>query len=330
MKRWSSLVFLMAMSAACSPDFERPSEVLDFRILAVQVEPPEYIYKVSLDESGMPEIDMAALSIPAARVTVLVSNPLAPDSPFEYVVEGCNLDTNLACVEDDARLEYGSGTAVPEVFEVPVVLGLEQITAAFTGAPFFGVYGAASWIAGQLTYQEEEIAFLKAFVLSPDYGQGRVPNTNPRIAGILTGEKGQEVPLPLDADAVFQADSSEEYRLSASFPEGTRETYVVKAVDLSVVAAQDEVDFAAIWKNAYDKELTEELNVDFYGTCGVFSDDRKSESLNVAFESEKDKDNKDLSVTWTAPDEPVPCTLWFVAGDSRGGVGWYRLSVNIK
>jgi len=69
--------------------------------------------------------------------------------------------------------------------------------------------------------------------------------------------------------------------------------------------------------------------VSFFGTCGEFATDVKSEVLNVAFETEEDKKDKDLGVEWTAPAEDGPCTLWFVAADGRGGIGWRKLVVMV-
>ncbi len=329
MRAWIGWLLGGLLVAACSPDFDRASDVFDLRILAVRTEPAERVYQITLYEDGVPQLDPTALVGLETVVTLLVANPPEPTAPLSYRVEGCLLDEALDCRDDELRTLFGQGESPPGEIAVTAAIPLELAVGSFQEDPFFGIYGAAVWLAGEVARGEEALPFLKSFALVPDYGQGRTANVNPEIAGILAGEEGKEAPVELDGEGRFHAAPGGKTRFLAEFPEGTRETYVVKAVDIAGLEFTTDTTVEAVWEAAYDKELTEELAVDFFGTCGRFSEDWKSEALSLAFETEEDKADKDLSVTWRAPEEPGPCTLWFVVTDGRGGVGWYVLPVAV-
>jgi hypothetical protein len=321
-------LLLVITWSACSANFDDAWDVYDLRLLGLQVEPPEHVYTIELDDEGVPQLDPTSFLVAPVTLTMLVVNPEAPNTPFDYRVEGCLLDQSLNCRDDAIRVVFAEGEALPGELSVPVELTPELVLKSFESDPFFGIFGAAVWIAGTVSVGEVTVPFLKSFALVPDYGQGRVANSNPVITGIWAGELDQEEPLVLE-EGVYRPAAGQEQRLLPVFPDDVRETYVVKALDLATLEFTTDTTFQAVWEQSYDKELTEELTVSFYTTCGKLSEDQKSEALSLAFETEEDKEDKELGVTFTAPDKGA-CSVWFVANDGRGGVGWLELPVAVK
>jgi len=314
----------------CDPGFDSVSEVEDFRLLAIRTEPPEHIYKVAIDDKGMPQVDPVSLLIPQVSATLLLASPGQEKTKVSYRLEGCILDNNLECLEGKARSVFAEGAEVPGEIGLTLTLPLDLIAQSFEADPYFGIFGAAVWLSGEVVQAEVTIPFLKAFILSPDYGQGRDANTNPTILGILEGEKDEEVSIELDAEGVYRAEAGKEYRLLVDIAAADRETYVVKALALSTLVFSQDTKIEEVMDLAYDKELTEDLTINFHSSCGGLSVESKSEELHILFETEEDKKDKDLSVIWTAPEKSDNCDLWFVATDGRGGVGWYSLSISVE
>jgi hypothetical protein len=314
---------------ACSPGFDEPWDVYDLRIIGMKLDPPEHVYKIIIDEQGMPLPDLASFVIPPVTLTILVANPEAPAVPFHYRVEGCLLDGSLSCVDNEFRTLYAEGEALPGEVSVEFTPSMELILKSLEEDPFLSIYGFSIWVAGTITVGDSSIPFLKSLAVVPDYGQGRVANTNPVITGIWAGEEDEEVPLELADDGSYQPAANDEIRLLPVFPEDVRETYVVKAINLATFEFTEDTSIESVWEQAYDKELTEELTVSFFTTCGSFSDATKSEMINIAIETEEDKKDKELGSEFRVP-ESGTCTVWVVAGDGRGGVGWYELPVVVK
>ena len=133
----------------------------------------------------------------------------------------------------------------------------------------------------------------------------------------------------MDEAGAFRPIAEEKTRLLPVFPEDVRETYIVKAANLSTFEFSEDTTIEAVWSQAYDKELTEELTLSYFTTCGSLSDSTKTEALSLAFETEEDQEDKELGTEYTAP-KSGSCTIWMVANDGRGGVGWYELPVVVK
>ena len=317
------------LAVACSPGFDEPWDVHDLRILGLRLDPPEHVYKIVFDDKGLPIPDPASFIVSPITLTLLVANPEAPDVPYHYRVEGCLLDDSLGCVDDEFHAVFAEGDALPGELSVEFTPSLELVFKSFEEDPFLGLYGASVWVAGTITAGDVSIPFLKSFAVVPDYGQGRVANTNPVITEIWAGEKDEEEPLELADDGSFQPDANDEIRLLPVFPEDVRETYVVKAINLATFEFTEDTTIEAVMEQAYDKELTEELTVSYFTTCGTFSEASKTEAINIAIETDEDKKDKELGTEYGVP-ESGSCTIWMVAGDGRGGVGWYELPVLVK
>jgi hypothetical protein len=302
-------ILLVALLAACSPGFESPSEVNDLRILAVQVEPPEALY--ASDALGIPT-DLAAFEPPMTRVRLLVANPVAASEKLSYEVGACILGEGQECEPDKPNPAFGSGKSLPGVIEVEATLPLDLVMASAEADMAKGFFGSAVWMKGEVSDGETDVPFLKAFLVLPDYGGLRTPNRNPRITELRQGKKKESEPLELADDGALEVEAGgDAVRILPVIPEEDREAYMVLTFELE------------------EKELTEEMTVRFYADCGSWNGDETTEVLDIAFETEEDRKNKDLSLEWTPPDEPAECTLWFVAMDARGGIGWTTLPVRV-
>ncbi len=292
----------------CSDNFDSPSLVIDLRVLALQADPPEYVYPT--DGNGVPKIEEGEIpALPASKLTMLVANP--EGGKVSYVVKGCVLDSNLACDPTGPVVEFGKGESEPGELSVNILVGQELVEKSIEADMAHGIFGFVVWIAGEVTSGDQSVPFVKSFLFSPDFGVPKVPNSNPEISELRTGEKDKEVPLSVGKDGFLAAKRDEAIRFLPVIPEEDREDYTIRNFELKPV------------------DMTEEMTVSFFATCGTFGAEAKSEVLNVAFETEEDKEDKDLGVEWTAPSEDGPCTLWFVAADGRGGIGWRKLVVMV-
>jgi hypothetical protein len=310
---------IAGLAWACGPSFDGPEAVTDLRVLAVQAEPPEIIY---------PAVPPAEAE---TEVTFLVVNPEAPAVPVDWRLTGCVILDNGRCdTAMEVPLAEGSGP-LGEI-SAAVLLPKALIDASFDADVYRGIFGAAVWIQGVVVQEgEPETRFIKSLVLSPDYGIGRAPNQNPWLDGIHAGDEGEEEPLELDRDGAFRVAAGEKVRLLPVSPEETREHYVVPAF-----AFDGELDPAALAAGELPdvtfttEELDEELVFHFYASIGSLSTASKAEGINVILEGDKDREERDLSVTFKAPKEPGEGMLWFVVDDERGGVGWVSFPVVVE
>jgi hypothetical protein len=118
------------------------------------------------------------------------------------------------------------------------------------------------------------------------------PNHNPRVEGVdVDGVRVED-----GATAVL--DAGETYTLTPLLADDAVEAYTYVREDRST-ETRDEIPWVA-----------------FYATDGAFS---QTEALYP-----------ELARTWTAPDAEGAHTLWFVARDRRGGMGWATLRVDVR
>jgi hypothetical protein len=307
------LLLIIGASTACAPDFDSPSKVTDLRVLAIQMNPPEFIYPSDLVGLPTEEAFQMMNSSPVSIARILVANPLDPDALLEYRVEGCLLGNDFYCADSPTPTLYGDGASQPGILEVSTYFTSTHIEAIFDAAPASGFFGAAAWVTGEVWSPDESVTFLKSQLFSPNYGGVRTVNENPSLDDVLLGEKDEELPIVVQPDGYWETLTSEEYRLLPVIPKDDHQSYVVMTFSLE------------------HKEITEEMTVRFFGTCGDFQDESKTEVLDILFETKEDIPEKSLATTWTAPKEPInDCTLWFVVTDGRGGVGWWTQKVRVK
>lgn len=114
---------LLLLAAACTPDFDAPSDVKDLRVLAVQAEPPE----VRFDPDGGPT--------PPLTVRVLAVDPSADAGPQAMHLELCGPTDSRRCDEGPV---HDAGT-VPLAFTVPPISDFADFLASDDLAGFGGI-----------------------------------------------------------------------------------------------------------------------------------------------------------------------------------------------
>ena len=344
----------LAILGACSADFEGKTEIVDLRVIGVTADPPEFVFYVPPeflellfaedverppgdverppDGQGGKEGGGLLPEMPPLHVDVglLVVDSDGDPGEFSYKLNACILTGNLECDPDKPSAELAAGKSDTSDTVVPVDIPWDVVVASMEADAVGGIFGAAVWLRGEVSGEEGDEVFLKTVIVTPDIIGGRIRNSNPQIIEILEGEKDEEVPLPVVLGEPVQLEVDREYRLLPSIPEEARETYVVLSFDVNFQDLSDSMDPQQLIEDAKAEEITEELQVNFYSTCGTFLEDSKSEAINPVFETEEDKKEKSLSGKWYSPPEPEDCSLWFVTDDGRGGVGWYQLDVSVK
>jgi len=341
---------LLAMVSACSkPDFDEPSEVEDLRVLAIRLEPPEYIYDqkkcitAEFEDDGLkvafdPDCLLADVT---TKVTFLVADPrYDKHKRMYYHVNGCVLGADFQCLEDKVNEELASVPSYLGSVSMVVTFSPDLLDQSLAADPYGGFFGFAVWMAGDIRSSSEWLSYFRSFSMSPEHPDveiERVANRNPSIAQILIGPKGEEMQMELSEEGAFEAEGGETYRFLPDVPEEDKEKYTVQAMATSEFIMLEEgvgkgSDEEPDWeKMIYDKEITEDLTVRFYGTCGKFEPDTKEDGGGKKmFYSEEEAKLFDLSTEWTAPEEKEDCTLWFVISDDRGGTNWHVLPVSVS
>lgn len=317
------ILSLLLWAGACSPGFDDIREIKDLRVLGARVDPVEVVVPANpaLLESALMNLEAPyEVGEPMrTELVLLVANPEAPEAPVNYELRGCVLGGDFRCREGLPDELLASGTLTPGETAIPVTFSVDLIGASIRNDPFFGIFGAAVWLRGELQQGDVRQLFLKSFVVMPDYEGGREANQDPTISDILAGDEDEEIPLELDASGVWHVPSAETVRLLPVIPEEDRQTFLVFSFSGELAMdAQGEI-----------REETEEMTVRFFSTCGAFSSEYKTEQTFIFLETEEDRESKNLSVEWTAPGEPELCQIWFVVEDGRGGTNWLELPVSV-
>lgn len=318
-----ALAVLGVLGAGCSPGFDDVTEVKDLRILGVQTSAPQELVSLPQDALMKALMEFAPPVVLAESVemsvTLLVVDPRKESGDVKVRLEACVLGGDRRCSEAypvvpiaDKWVPLGESTFV-------ATLPPELLNAAMEEDSLKGIFGAAVWINGEVTDGETVEPFLKSFILMTDYSGGaQEQNANPTL-GVLQGEEGLEEALALSDEGVLEATAGEEIRFLPGVSEVEHQKYIVFTYDQE--GADPEGKF---------EEKTEEMTYLFYASCGSLSTSSKTEQTIIFFEEENPEEERDLSVTWTAPEEAGVCLVWFTVEDGRGGVDWYELPVNVE
>ncbi len=309
-------LFVVVLASACDPGFDDSRKITDMRIIGVATNPPEMVVPApyaTLFASLM--AFEATYKIPGDLTTelkLLVESPEAPEAPITYSVVACAVGGDFYCDPDFEQAEVASGQLLPGETTLTVTIPLKVAEDAIRADDFKGIFGGVVWLRGDISDGTYTDSFMKAYTILPDYGFDRQANQNPTFEGFLVGDKDEEVPMEFNDEGRLEVASGEKIRILPTFPEEDREDYIV-------------VDFEG---QAVDQ--TEDLSVSFYSSCGLFNSGKKTEEVFFFFEDAKDKEDQNLSSEWSAPAVPESCTMWFVVDDSRGGVSWDKIEVDVK
>lgn len=321
MKRALLAALVAAQVAACG-DFERPSIVLDLRVLGIQAEPPEVVSPFDPDNPDDLELE-------EIHVCALVADP-ADERRLEYSLTVCAPRNKGRCDNAAApfiELSFGtvgdpeSSTAASEICgTVPdgaaMLPILEESIRTDNLSGFGGVEVQVELVVrgeGQ-PFEEAEFA-TKSLLYAPEIPEGRQPNRNPTVDGFTVsidgaapidlplGRCGQIEPLEVALDA--------ELEITPVEPASAREDYVLPTFDGDFV------------------RITEYTRYAWYATAGKWGPQNSGGPRDVA------GNEPPLDSTFTAelPEEdrgaPIDVRMWFVQRDERGGQAWYESCVRI-
>ncbi len=311
------LLGVAATTLAGCGEFETRSIVLDLRILAMTVTPPEVI--VAFD----PAAPMAPteLELPDVRVCALLANPM-PER-LQWTLRACAPTDDGRCDEPGRpQVEIGDGIVDPAgaasveacgtlVADASLLLVLEDAIAESSISGFGGVPVQLELSARALDAPADATIFgTKQVLYSPELPPGRVANRNPTLeAWLLRRIGGEELALPLGAcDAVEPpvVAAGELIELEPVESPGAREDYVLPTFDGDV------------------REFTENLSYDWYATSGDFEAEVTGGTRDFA------GNEPVLYTEWQAPDDAGPVPLWLVQRDERGGSSYYRSCVQVR
>jgi hypothetical protein len=285
----------VVLLAACQTGFERPSIVIDLRVLAMRTDPAEVVVDFDPRQPELPDV-------PPVTVTTLVADPLGP-RPLAYTMTACPEQFRRRCAPElpSFRFAEGTTTGAPEAV---LQADARLLAAALEYDDFLGLGGVPVQIVMTLrpvdAPESETLHAAKLIFYAPRVPEDRQPNRNPVIAQLLADDEplAEETPLVVAPGA--------EVRLEPVEPEGVRESYVVPTLDGDV------------------RRFTENIRYSWLATAGRFSDERTGGPTdafgNVPL----------LRTRWRAPEIPGPVTLWVVQRDERGGTSWIQRTLEVR
>ena len=326
MNRVFTAALLLSLASAGCGDFELRSIVLDLRVLAMTMEPPEVV--IPFDPDNLPD-DPSEIEVSNVQVCALVADP-AESRSLEFAMTACGPTDTLRC--DDVERPVAPvalGTVDdPEEASQPV----EMCGTLLTDFNLFSVledalnndslsgFGGVELIVDFSvrppggTLADAEFA-AKHIVYAPQIPAERVANNNPSLDQVrITREDGEEIAAPLgrcgDVTPVT-ATIGEELTFEPIESADTREDYVVPAFD------------------GTSRMFTENHTYSWYATTGDWQRQVTGGPRDLAGNDEP------LDSRWTAPEESenvgdgLDVRFWIVQRDERGGLTWYETCVRV-
>lgn len=310
----ASLLLPAVLLAGCF-DFESEAEVVDLRVLAVQVEPPEVMVVVELSDE-LSEVDADTVYTVRAdpapvQATVLAVNPES-DAPLEFAVTACVWSETYRCAdfEDDEKMAVTRGTVAPGEFGFGFAPSAAMLNTWLGIDPYRGFGGLFVLLEIRIEQPGEPVNYSSKLVTynvpfvprasDQDPPPPKLPNKNPRLTALeIDGlPTVDETPVPVALDT--------EVTLAPIFNEDANvETYPVVRIPSD---ANPELGYVL---------LTEKLEFEFFVTGG---------SLSPGQIATRDPsgESTELETSWTSPESPGEVVLWMVMRDDRGGASWVR------
>jgi hypothetical protein len=311
--RWTiSLAALLSLTA-CSYDFERSSEVLDRRILAIQMEPPEL-------SGGAPLPD-------SVQARALVVDPVDPAAIAEVSWRSCTFPArsnvpagsgdDRLCTEGDDTVQHASGRmSLSSVSEnIPLPESVASVLTAGEDVP-------APQIQVQLEVSSEKGALVavKEVTVTARLPEGQEPNRNPNLQGFtLDGTDW----LPDSPRTLTYGDCPDEQKKGVEAEDGS----LVPACEHEIEPLFDEAEAQFYEDRGFSgkPELQRErLRFSWFTDAGSFRRD-----ITQQFDPrDPSPDNVGPKAFWREPPtKRERATLWIVVRDSRGGITWARREV---
>jgi len=332
LRAWA-LVVAAGTTTACGFTFERSSEIIDRRIIAIRAEPPELVG----DGTPLPtDVEVTALVVEPG--TGLGAPPSGIDvtwrrcSQFLGSLLGETSDGGRCDAEDARTLLQQGPSSIGEIrLTVPVPPETSGVldSLASQNAP------ASIHLNAQLDLPSNDPAKawlfgFKRIVLSPNLPAGRPANRNPRLSGVLFDGKLWEPDVPMPVEGPFEPEDGQAggdcgdgettsvfrngdppqvvqacaHKVQPLFDPGEAEPYRVQAFDGTIVDLNERLRFA--WftdTGSYNAQNTE------------MTDSRDGVTLTDP-----------TGNRWNEPaDQPPVGTIgrvWIVVRDGRGGASW--------
>lgn len=318
------LAALLAATAACN-SFENPEVVVDFRVLAMNAEPPEQLIEVDITDPQTPA-ELLDQVVPT-EVCVLLS-----DREFErrlrWEMTLCALDGDLRCgsgpthvmgsgLWDDPEASPTSPRLCDSVQPDGNLLAVAQY--AFETDQLRGLggiyYGVSLRVGGEDDDPELDLYAAKRLRLMPRIPSDIQANKNPSLMHLeLTIPGGEPQLLPFgrcrDQAAPLEVPAGELIRLTPVEPQGVREEYVVPTTDGS------------------SRMFTESLTYQWLATAGNYT------SGSTGGTRDAFGNPATLFTDWRAPraadlDGPTDVEVWVIQRDERLGVHWYESCIRV-
>jgi hypothetical protein len=306
------LAMLLGLTA-CSYDFERASEIIDRRILAIQVEPPELV-------AGMPP----PASIQARALVVDPREPLAVAQVSWWSclfaeradVRGPD-DGEARCPESDDTVLHASGevplSAVSHSIPVPGEMALLLASGQQLFAPQLQVQLKVGSEAGDLYG-------IKVVTVTARPNEGQEPNRNPVLQGLTLD--GVDWPADMPRTLVY-GQCPEDRRAEVDGEDGRR----VSVCEHDIDPLFDEATAQFFQDRGISGELEtqrERLRFSWFTDAGSFRNDRTRQKDP----RDPAPDNIGPKGVWREPAvKPERATIWVVVRDGRGGTHWERREV---
>ena len=338
-----SLAALALATSACGFGFQRPNEVVDRRVLAIRMEPPEII----ADGSPPPA---------SVQLSALVVDP-GPDGgaiPFEWRtclpegLGGASVSSGQGPPqqgppEEDVAVGGGNGRCaeLPEnllsrgeaswealsaqTLSVPLPTNLlfvaQQAAAQGFAVP---VYLNAQLRLGRDATAPEEIYAFKRLVVSPPLPAGRIANRNPRLAALLFDGRPWTADEPL---VVSRADCPEERRVEIADPMNADATYLTCShVVTPAFDSREAETYRVVNFQGETVELRERLRFAWFTDKGSFAQGETEQEGQLLVVDRRDP----ISASWREPREgDGEVRVWVVVRDGRGGTSWESRSLQI-
>jgi hypothetical protein len=331
-----ALVCATVLLAACG-DFDDPAIVLDSRILAMSVDPPEYVFEIDLqDPPGPGEINLEPF---LARA--LIADPEL-DRRLAWSMSICGQNVTEGgdgrCVEGRPEFALGDGVIEDPDVATPGAPVYAEVTAepdgvayillmdAIENDPLGGFSGIDLQIQLRVAPEGESLETsnlvgAKRIRFAAKIPVERVANNNPTLDLIEydRGDPTMAQPLPrgrcvdqlADADPLtpIELGAGETLHLNPIEPDGVREDYVVPTLD------------------GGSRMFTENIAYQWLAGDGSFS------AASTGGEKDPFGNDPPLDTEWTADEEAEPgalVPLWIVARDERLGAVWFESCVRMR
>lgn len=330
----SRLVVVAAIAvaaSACGFTFERQSEVTYRRIVAFRSEPAEIVANGPLPAS--------------VRISALVVDPaggLGEVPVASWTWRAClpNLGDDFGRVDDAGRcalddeasvLARATGPLDELAVDVPV-----PVQASFVLQQIANLnQGQSIYLQPQLEIArdgESPLVGVHLVPLSPNVPEGRKPNENPRLIGLLFDGEPWPPDVPMKVEGMYEAEDQKPGMTCGNGRERQVIRYRDDQPELVMRCAHritplfDESQAERYTVAEYDgdrRELQELLRFSWFTDHGGFT------SQNTQMEQSIGQFSTDaISTEWTEPADQPPVgtigTVWVVVRDGRGGTTWEK------